>query len=467
MKKIRINRFVYILAGVLSITSCTNQYEIDAKAQEQGAKTTITASQPVTRMTYVDGTPNGVIVKWASTDKFKVFGNGAGEEFALTSGNNETSAVFEGTMPATPDGSGKYYAFYPSVNAPTDVWTNRVFKLTGQTQSANNDPDHLSDFDYMTGEVTTTGDGKANVDFEHEMLIMKFVLTLPDDFDSTKETLDSLTISTSKKDAFTLEKHPVNSTLDKKRNSQTLLLNSSITFGGATKVLTAYMMMAPFSLDANNTVTFTLATKVTTQDSRGAEAAYQARYYDAVTTIGIGGKSYTGGNRYTATQTLSPITYALESSVATTLGRTYAYPVKVTNINTQKSYYMVDPTGNNTPVDVTNLDTYPPLANATWKRLSWGGGDYTDLSDAISLCSVLGLLPSTTTIKGHTYNTYMQNLYEALKHEGISGGLWLFSYYMNQTNMFRFNTITNNSTFSSGGDISVGSKVIRLILPVN
>ena len=112
MKKVLFS--IAILAVAFGFTACSNEDE--ALGNVKGEKTTVLAMTEVgTRTALKDDGAGAYNVVWSEGDKIYINDNHSdGEEFTLKSGAGETTATFEGEVPA----DGDYYAFYGTKYTP-------------------------------------------------------------------------------------------------------------------------------------------------------------------------------------------------------------------------------------------------------------------------------------------------------------------------------------------------------------
>ncbi len=289
---------IVMAAWVLGGVSCTNEEITTEVAESKGEPWIITATQgggATTKLGYTDEGNSGVTVTWSAADAFTVFGGANSKaKFTLQSGANEKSATFTGTKPT---GDAPYKAFYPALADASTITAHNdcVMDFTGQTQTGNGDMTHLSKYDYMTGTVAFN-DNDPTVSFEHQALMMKFVLTLPAALDGD-ETLEVLSV-TAEKDGeakpLSLKKGISGTDKDYTSDTQELILKNVSLVDGNT--LTAYMMMYPFELAVGDELIIKI------QGNKNI--------YSGTVTVGNGGKEYKKGYRYTVTPstlTASPI----------------------------------------------------------------------------------------------------------------------------------------------------------------
>ncbi len=111
MKKILFS--IAALAVAFGFTACSNE---DEALGVKGEKTTVLAMTEVGTRTALESDGAGAYnVVWSEGDKIYINDNHSdGEEFTLKSGAGETTATFEGEVPA----DGDYYAFYGTKYTP-------------------------------------------------------------------------------------------------------------------------------------------------------------------------------------------------------------------------------------------------------------------------------------------------------------------------------------------------------------
>jgi hypothetical protein len=122
---------------------------------------------------------------------------------------------------------------------------------TGQTQTANNNLDHLAAYDYMVTQTTTT-ETEANFTFAHYGSVIRFACYVP-----TEMTFSSLEIMSKSEDAiFTTEANMnlTNQTITStaKNKKATLTLNNITVAAGDS--LIAYMMLPPTDLSGKSLI---------------------------------------------------------------------------------------------------------------------------------------------------------------------------------------------------------------------
>ena len=112
MKKVLFS--IAILVVAFGFTACSNEDE--ALGNVKGEKTTVLAMTEVGTRTALKSDGAGAYnVVWSEGDKIYINDNHSdGEEFTLKSGAGETTATFEGEVPA----DGDYYAFYGTKYTP-------------------------------------------------------------------------------------------------------------------------------------------------------------------------------------------------------------------------------------------------------------------------------------------------------------------------------------------------------------
>lgn len=142
-----------------------------------------------------------------------------------------------------------YYGYYPysssywmSQNAVTAL----PVSYTGQTQTANNNLDHLAAYDYMVSQTTTT-ETEASFTFAHYGSIIRFACYVP-----TEMTFNSLEISSKTgEDLFTTEANmnlPNQTITSTSKSNKATLTLSNITVEAGDSLI-AYMMLPPTNLN--------------------------------------------------------------------------------------------------------------------------------------------------------------------------------------------------------------------------
>lgn len=148
--------------------------------------------------------------------------------------------------------NAQYYGYYPyntNYVLNGNVMTALPVSYTGQTQTANNNLDHLAAYDYMVTQTTTT-ETEANFTFAHYGSVIRFACYVP-----TEMTFSSLEIMSKSEDAiFTTEANMnlTNQTITStaKNKKATLTLNNITVAAGDS--LIAYMMLPPTDLSGKS-----------------------------------------------------------------------------------------------------------------------------------------------------------------------------------------------------------------------
>lgn len=191
-----------------------------------------------------------VVATWALGDKFGIYtSSGSRIFFGIKEIDSESkhNAVLDGYGWKTV-ANATYYGYYPyntNYVQNGNVMTALPVSYTGQTQTENNNLDHLAAYDYMVAQTTTT-ETEANFTFAHYGSIIRFACYVP-----TGKTFNALEISSKTgEDLFTsaanvnLPNQTITST--SKNNKATLTLNDITVEAGDS--LVAYMMLPPTEL---------------------------------------------------------------------------------------------------------------------------------------------------------------------------------------------------------------------------
>ena len=445
------NKIILAILFTPLFIGCSNDSDEAQTIPQESTPLLITASQnkATSRVAFAN---DGAVVNWTSEDKFSVFGASEKQVFTLVEGADTPKGIFKGDQFT---GGGPYQAFYPEAEEK-DTYDACILDATGQKQARNDDMAHLANYTYMTGNVTLGAEGEARVGFSHQMVMMKFVLTLPTL--ANDEVLKKLIISTNKtnkENVIYLKKGLVDNSLDEKSEEQELDI-TEITPDGNT--LTAYMMMVPFSLDADDKLILTVETELPAgaddrEDDRNDDndEFYRARFYDKIVTMGAA-KTYEAGKKYTAEVNLAPVAYKRADE-------SYSYPVKVTNTTTKKSYYVVSPFADWLGgVTINEPDIY---MKSEWKMLDSNLGvvpTYITIQEIVNAILSNSIIAVTADLRG---------FYEAFPHNGevYGNGFWLYSYDANRlASRQRFvSAYSGSSCRMALSAIDGGSWIVRLV----
>ena len=203
-----------------------------------------------TRTTY-DTSGSGVKVAWAKNDTIGIFPSKGGQvEFPIEEGTGSKQALFDGGDWALK--AGRAYAAYYPFNRWNTFRDNKTIQLdyTGQTQTGNDNSDHLVKYDYQaTGSITTNANGYLNFQFEHMGALLKIELTVPKAGTYTSLTLTSSNqVFVTKAELDISGNEPVVKPVTQ-TNSITLSLKN-VLLSSDNDVLTAYLMLAPTDLSS-------------------------------------------------------------------------------------------------------------------------------------------------------------------------------------------------------------------------
>ena len=285
--KSKTKHFIASLAGALLIgglSSCSNEAEPLAPGNpDEKQKLTLIANlgDAGTRMVYEGEEGEPFKAKWTKDDALAVFGQTDVQKFtnALQEGQTESSTAFSGD---SPEEASPYIVFYPHSKAGTDK-TQLTLTATGQKQSGNDNMDHITDYDYMTGTATLTdelGSATATVNLTRKMAMMKFVLTIPE-YDSAVDGAVTK-VSMGNADTKLFYETQILGSNTATADAYTVSLNlENITDDIRTTPLTAYMMFIPVDISEND-----LTIKVKCENASYTYTASVSKAYDA-------GKYYT------------------------------------------------------------------------------------------------------------------------------------------------------------------------------
>lgn len=244
----------------MTLTACTNNSE--ELAPDTSSATVITATQggEMTRLTYEDNT-DGFIVKWVVGDKFRLYSNDPGITFtAISVRNNGKSALF------TNEGGlcdGAINTFFPAAKAEKN-WADCHFNVLGQVIDAGEPLAHLSDYNYMTAQLTDIQEATAGtLAFEHQIAVLRFDLNVP-----TDNLITAVSLSTQNDAGIAINKNAVTGT-------ETLSKHLTATVVNGTNELTAYLAVLP------STLTQQLALAVTTTTGEGQKTYNYTVTFDA------------------------------------------------------------------------------------------------------------------------------------------------------------------------------------------
>lgn len=258
-------RFLFCLSLAFSLVallpSCSNEDGLESEEAIAKSGMTITTEcvrnyitdeSPITRATLERGT-NGLDFKWSKGDIVGLFEQTGTQQtlMKMVSGEGTGTARFSAeTFQLTP--GQRLKAVYP-----TKLTTDSHIPVSweGQTQTGNNNWQHLVNYDYMVSDLTTpTAENSADFKLHHVGAILRVSAFVPD-----SATYNAVTLTTDDS-IFTTE-----AILDifgdtlvvptKRSNSITLHLDCVRTTGDFQKV-SAWLMLVPVDLsDKRITVT--------------------------------------------------------------------------------------------------------------------------------------------------------------------------------------------------------------------
>ncbi|NDV81047.1 fimbrillin family protein [Bacteroides sp. 51] len=277
------------MAGVLlvtGLTGCSNESEpLEAGIPGEEQKMTLIArlgEEPDTRIQYVeDGT--AFRAKWTNEDKLAVYGPSGKQEFSnsLSAGQSEYSTAFTGTFPGT---ASDYPVFYPYKKA-SETKEQLKLAVAGQKQTGNNNRDHITDYDYMTGNAILSGESgtvEATVALQREMAMIKFVLTIPGYNSTTDGSIQEVSIGNDTEQLFYSTKTLGSSDAP---NAYT----ASLELAGLTDLdisstpLTAYMMFIPVSISGKEITIAVDCENTSYSYTQTTSKSYSAGYYYTAT----------------------------------------------------------------------------------------------------------------------------------------------------------------------------------------
>ena len=299
------------MAGVLLISAlagCSNESEpLETGNPNEEQKMTLIArlgEDADTRMQYVeDGT--AFRAKWTNEDKLAVYGPSGKHEFfnSLSAGQSEYSTAFTGIFPGT---ASDYPVFYPYKKAG-ETKEQLQLAVTGQKQTGNDNRDHITDYDYMTGNATLSEDPvivEATVALQREMAMIKFVLTIPGYNSTADGNIQKVSIGNDAEQLFYSTKTLGSSDAP---NAYT----ASLELAGLTDLdirstpLTAYMMLIPVSVSGKEITIAVDCENTSYTYTQTTSKSYSAGYYYTATIN-------TGWTKETKTMATSSNSYLLK-----------------------------------------------------------------------------------------------------------------------------------------------------------
>lgn len=182
------NQIKLFLLGTLALAACSQDETI---TNNDGGKTGITmtvkdyvvdgATRNTTRSS-LDIADNGVTTfSWQTGDLVGVFGKSQNQQvrFDISDGAGTKSATFE-SADYMLRADNQYVSYYPMVNDVTVKANEIKISYEGQTQQANNDYSHLSDYEHLCSAATTpSATNTAEFNFSHIGAIVRLQLSMP------------------------------------------------------------------------------------------------------------------------------------------------------------------------------------------------------------------------------------------------------------------------------------------------
>lgn len=233
-----------------------------------------------------DGDVNNLQLVWSDKDTIGIFPDqGFQVAFPMASGANTKSATFHGGGWGLKTTS-TYSAYYPLIGQFYLDKTKIPLSLTGQTQVGNGSHAHVGAYDYMAAIGSTVNEyGTVNFDFQHQVCILHFSITMPQAGKYTKLMLESNGSLTTE---CMLNLTDGSVTAVKQSPIQEVTLKN-IVLTTDNLVLDAYVVMRSVDLTDH-----TLTVKIYDEDGN---------IYDI--DRGLGGREFVAGSIYHATRTAS------------------------------------------------------------------------------------------------------------------------------------------------------------------
>lgn len=239
-----------------------------------------------TRTVIDDSDADNLQLVWSDKDTIGIFPDqGFQVAFPMASGAGTKSATFNGGGWGLKTTS-TYSAYYPLIGQFYLDKTKIPLSLTGQTQEGNGSHAHVGAYDYMAAVGSTVNEyGTVNFDFQHQVCILHFSITMPQAGKYTKLMLESNGSLTTE---CTLNLTDGTITAVKQSPIQEVALKD-IDLTADNLVLDAYVVMKSVDLTDH-----TLTVKI--YDENG-------NIYDI--DRGLGGREFVAGSIYHATRTAS------------------------------------------------------------------------------------------------------------------------------------------------------------------
>ena len=348
-----------LAALALIAASCSQEItdpQLPDNGQSTGKMITVTAIAPgsgndsQTRTSIADNAADGMTVNWKAGDAFVLIDQSNNKvvdsPFTL---KDESAGSKKGTFTGNAPSSGSYLAFFPAKGGATthsELYNNATYE--GQKQSANDNTEHLGDFDYCQSNVIT--DFTQPIAFAHKGCVFRFKLTMP-----AAGTPRKLTLYT--------EEDVLGKNLKNSRTDALTLTFDSFAEIAAGEVLKAYMMMNPSILK-----TFDNELPIMTLTLTCTDATYSCQ----VQTV-----QYTAGKAYdfviAATdwkeEAFLPDDMKFTIDLTDYADKTYVLPFQITG-STDKSTLTVDWGDGSTPTTIPPGTSFELTATATTALLT-------------------------------------------------------------------------------------------------
>lgn len=236
-----------LLFGAALLTGCSQDDMASGDEQPtngvtMSVKDFVADNQTRTSLTLDEST--GLKFKWSEGDDVCVFGPNDSQQILLTMiGGADVNTAYFSSDDYQLKAGVSYVAYYPYINNLKQE-PKIPISYEGQTQTANNNYDHLSKYDFLvTDKTTPESTNNAHFDFNHMGAILRLKMEMPE-----AGTWQSVTLSAAD-EAFTTA-----ATLDlfgetlivptTQSSSVTLNLNN-IETTEANETLTAWLMLSP------------------------------------------------------------------------------------------------------------------------------------------------------------------------------------------------------------------------------
>lgn len=173
---------ILLLHIAIVFMSCSEEAIVDNLGNGELEKVCITGKNfqydSATRSS-VNITESGASFIWGENDTVGIFPNtGSQAEFAMSQGAGTQTATFTGGGWALKS-SATYAAYYPYNFYNRDM-TKIPVSYVGQTQSGNNNTDHIGAYDFMAASVATPSNGAVAFDMQHLGCLVQLKITIPE-----------------------------------------------------------------------------------------------------------------------------------------------------------------------------------------------------------------------------------------------------------------------------------------------